>query len=274
MCSSVMMASYDCGGLQMLCVKNVVHALHVKWLDWIDKDAGATWSRLCWSWITDRIPSLLWHWIRMVSETDLSKLPVFYTGILHSFAFVNNVFYTQNKNRISDFPLNLWCHPYSPVVNHKMCAAGYFVGKDLPMAVGKVDSTLVCRKVQGAFLVCYHLQTVFGYWLPHGVPGSHLLHPELILSMKTLLLKQVSETLSLVKWDLALGIMLTSKGEAQMIFTWMLKKYKFTKFCEVNFKIFTNILVTPKILLCIKKKSSLSKCCYCGEEASLDHILH
>ncbi len=91
--------------------------------------------------------------------------------------------------------------------------------------------------------------------------------------MKSLLLKQVSEVLSLVKWDLPLGIMPTSKGEAQMIFMQMLKKCKFTKFCEINFKILTHILVTPKILSYIKKNPSISKCAYCGSDAGIDHIL-
>ncbi len=65
----------------------------------------------------------------------------------------------------------------------------------------------------------------------------------------------------------------TSKGEAQMIFMRMLKKCKFTKFCEINFKILTCILVTPKILSCIKKTPSISKCAYCGSDAGIDHIL-
>ncbi len=112
---------------------------------------------------------------------------------------MNNVFYTKNKNRISDFPLNLWYHPASTVVNHKMCASGILVGNDLPMVEGKIDYALVCNQVQGVFLMCYHLQTLFGSYILHGMPGSHLPHLELLLSMKTLLLKQVSEVLSLVK---------------------------------------------------------------------------
>ncbi len=80
--ASVMMALYDCGGLQISCVKNVVHTLLVKWLNQIANDVGATWWRLCWGWIIDRILSLLWHGIRKVSETDLNGLPAFYTGIL------------------------------------------------------------------------------------------------------------------------------------------------------------------------------------------------
>ncbi len=186
---------------------------------------------------------------------------------------MNNVFYTKNKNRIIDFPLNLWYHPASTEVNCKMCASGFHVGNDLPMVEGNIDYALVCDQVQGVFLTCYHLQTMFGCCIPHSVPGSHLPHPELLLSMKTLLLKQVSDIPSLVKWDLALGIMPTSKGEAQMIFMRMLKKCKFTKFHEINFKILIRILVTPKMLSCIKKNPSISKCTYCGSIAGIDHIL-
>ncbi len=76
------MASNDCGGLQMLCVKNVVHTLCGKWLNQIANDVGATWLRLCWGWITDWIPSLLWHGMRKFSEADLIGLPAFYASIL------------------------------------------------------------------------------------------------------------------------------------------------------------------------------------------------
>ena len=64
-----------------------------------------------------------------------------------------------------------------------------------------------------------------------------------------------------------------SIGECQVIFKLMLKSCKYSKLHEVNFKILAWVLLMPKILAKIREKSSLVNCCWCGEEANLEHII-
>ena len=53
----------------------------------------------------------------------------------------------------------------------------------------------------------------------------------------------------------------------------MLLDCKIMKFKEVNYKILSQILLTPKLLSKLKDNPSLSRCSWYGLEASLEHLL-
>ena len=53
----------------------------------------------------------------------------------------------------------------------------------------------------------------------------------------------------------------------------MLVFCKINKFKEVNYKILSRILLTPKILVKIKDCENISICVACGAVASLEHVL-
>ena len=59
----------------------------------------------------------------------------------------------------------------------------------------------------------------------------------------------------------------------EKIFHCMLITCKITKFKEVNYKILSRILLTPKMLSRIVTEPELQWCVWCGAEASLEHIL-
>ncbi len=61
--------------------------------------------------------------------------------------------------------------------------------------------------------------------------------------------------------------------QCQAIFEWMLLACKISKFQEINFKILAQILATPKIIAKVKGADNLQWCIWCGEMASLEHIL-
>ncbi len=58
-----------------------------------------------------------------------------------------------------------------------------------------------------------------------------------------------------------------------MIFRYMLRSCHITKFCEINFKILSRILVMPKIVAKIKCNPSLQFCAWCGLVANIEYIL-
>ena len=79
--------------------------------------------------------------------------------------------------------------------------------------------------------------------------------------------------LTLTRWCTYLHVLPYEDFQLQAIFHHMLVACKITKFHEINFKILSRILVTPKILSKIKGEENLQWCAWCGELASLEHIL-
>ncbi len=53
----------------------------------------------------------------------------------------------------------------------------------------------------------------------------------------------------------------------------MIKICKINKLREVNFKILHRILAVPLVVAGAHKQPNLSECAWCGERASIDHIL-
>ncbi len=274
---STMMADYACGGLKMLHVRNVVHALRVKWMQHFSLDMGLTWSRLAWPAVTCRIPPELFQGLCHVLESALCGLDQFYSSMLHSYTYVSNLFYKANKEL--DLPINLWGHPKSQSINIQMCQQEYFTVADLPVTSGIIDHKVVQNKfLQNkshycSFLVCYQLQSCFQSRLGSLVKGSYLVHEDLILQLKALLLQASSSMLSLTNWEIYFWLMPMSLPVIQMIFKRMLQACKYIQFREINFKILTHILVTPKILSMVKADQAIAVCHWYGAIGTLEHIL-
>ncbi len=88
-----MISDYENGGLKMLHVHNVVHELCIKWMQWLLLGQGNTWLRYIWPKITRSIPAELFKGLQVVSETSLVALDNFYSSMIRSYAFVNNIHY-------------------------------------------------------------------------------------------------------------------------------------------------------------------------------------
>ncbi len=276
---SVMTAKYQQGGMQMLNVKNVYHVLKVKWMHRIAVDTRLIWSRFCWNEISSQIPYKLWKGMCMVRESSLSLLDPFYAVTICSFSMMNNLFFLKNRNKpgISDFPTNLWCHPKSPEIALTFASAEFCIVSDLPICEGKINVQHIIEHLgknwANVFMTCYHLQSMFLKYFGELALGSFILHDDMLLQCKGLLLANNSLMLSLTNWEKALQYMPHSKGECEIIFGHMLRDCKYSKFHEINFKLLSRILLTLKILSKIKNKPSLANCSLCLNIATLGHIL-
>ena len=90
----------------MLHIKNCVHFLWVKWMHRLCTDVGSSWSRFIWHEIERRVPAELFTGLRLISESVLTGLTPFYSHMLRSYAFVNDLMYHTFDT--SDLPQNLW----------------------------------------------------------------------------------------------------------------------------------------------------------------------
>ena len=79
--------------------------------------------------------------------------------------------------------------------------------------------------------------------------------------------------LSLTKWEILFHMMLQTMVGKQLVFKRMLESCKYTKFCEINFKILAQVLLTPKILASMKSLPHLAFCPWCGDLGTLEHML-
>ncbi len=70
----------------------------------------------------------------------------FYSGIIHSYAFANNLYYEKHDGK--GLPINIWYHPESPKINKTMANAGFNTLYDLPLTDGnKIDFRKVQNKI-------------------------------------------------------------------------------------------------------------------------------
>ncbi len=153
----------------------------------------------------------------------------------------------------------------------------FFTVADLPIIQNKINfgqiQSMLPNKVKSAFLYCYALQNKFIRFFGNAVHGSQIMLEEVVIQSKSLLCANNSEILSLTQWEVFFGLMPLSKGEKEMVFMHMLKKCPFSKFREVNFKILSHILISPKILAAIHKKPDISCCPWCSGQGTLEHYL-
>lgn len=105
------------------------------------------------------------------------------------------------------------------------------------------------------------------------VPGTFVSYNELLVRSKSLLQAQSSSVLRLNGWLNFFQMVPLEIPQLEKIFHQMILSCKITKFKEVNYKILTQILLTPKLLSKMKSNPDLSKCSWCGLKASLEHLL-
>ena len=103
--------------------------------------------------------------------------------------------------------------------------------------------------------------------------GTFIPNPLLVPRAKALLKSHATTMLNLSKWYTFFELLPSSVVADEKVFTAMLVNCKITKFRDVNFKILSRILLTPKLLATMKKEEILSVCVWCGDVASLEHIL-
>ncbi len=144
---------------------------------------------------------------------------------------------------------------------------------------GKIDVIAVKTKLQSVsyshspYLQCCAFQTGFSSWLGSEAVGTFVSNDLLLLVMKCVLHSETSQILDLNKWCQFLGMVPLEVLECEHIFYRMLVSYKITKFCTTNFKILACILTTPRIIAGIRKADNLIWCAWCGNVASLEHVL-
>ncbi len=143
---------------------------------------------------------------------------------------------------------------------------------------GQIDMQEVSRKVgtnvMSTYLMCCVLQKHFGHLLQApGIFGSHMVNGGLELTVKTVLRISNKCCLSLDNWCKAVGILPLDLKLSHQVFACMLSACKITKFWEVNYKILSQILATPKIISAVKKQENIQWCAWCGSLANIEHIL-
>ncbi len=89
---SIITAPHNQGSLKIVCVKNIVYALHVKWIKHLSLNLGLSWSQVVWLVITSAIPADLIEGMTFILESLLSNLDPFYAIILCSYYMINKLF--------------------------------------------------------------------------------------------------------------------------------------------------------------------------------------
>ncbi len=106
-----------------------------------------------------------------------------------------------------------------------------------------------------------------------GVPGTFIPNLHLPIVMKKLLKDDCTVVLTLDKWCVFFNRVSFEILELEQIFQRMLVQCKPTKFREINYKILVRILAIPKIISKVQSEDNLRWCVWCGDEATLEHIL-
>ncbi len=131
-------------------------------------DLGSTWSRHIWPCFENLVPLELMSGLRCLSEMEVKKLPPFYTSILQSYLYVNNLLYESSKDRA--LQINLWGTVGQVRIHHDWCAAGFFTLVDLPVQARKLDFVSIAAQLSASwgdtYLLCYKFQAQWGKFLP------------------------------------------------------------------------------------------------------------
>ena len=151
--------------------------------------------------------------IRKVCESDLHILTPFYHSIVHSFAYINNLFFKANSSE--SLPQLIWFGPAFPFLNHEWSNAGLILLNDLPLSSGsQIDVMKIWNMLPSAhgrakcYLHCCVLQKIRALFsLDSGSQTLLLPSPLLLLQAKGILQKHSSDYLSLTNWEKALDMM-------------------------------------------------------------------
>ncbi len=193
---------------------------------------------------------------RAIHENDLIGLTLFYTAMVHSFLYVNNLFYKSGSEAL--LLRNLWFTPEIPFKHLGWCQAGFNTVLDLPFQNGEIDvykiKSVLVHDDPSWYLHCCSFQQILSKQFSNAIEGSHLVHTAVLLQAKAILQKELTSQLSLEKWCEDLSLLPYSSEKTQQIFFRMLVTYKVNKFWEINFKILACILATPKIISTARKE--------------------
>ncbi len=189
---------------------------------------------------------------------------------------MNNLFF--NSNPQEDLQHNIWFSPLLPFVDKSWVENGLRTLSDLPVTDSKINVSQVMALLQKSsawskcFLWCCMLQKLIKF-SGKDIGVQFTLHPALLLQTKRLLQMAVSAPLSLMKWYEYFTILPSEDFQATKIFKQMLVACKVMKFWEINYKILAQNLATLKMIVAVCGKENLHWCIWCGDMASLEHIL-
>ena len=156
-----------------------------------------------WPKILAIIPWDLISRVCSIRECDLAGLMPFYAAMLHSYVFVNNLFYEANPALL--LPQNIWFTKLFPFVDRKWYLVSVNSILDIPLdGAGKVDLTalslLLDQKPCQVYFCCCQLQKCFAKKFRFALQGGHHMHEAMLLQCKTLLQMAHSQMLSLSNW--------------------------------------------------------------------------
>ena len=268
------MASEVNSGNNMIHVKNNIYCLRVKWVNHLCQDVGSSWSRYIWWKLETVAPFGLLPGLWTINENLIQKLPPFYASMLHSYAYVNNLFYEEIK--VLSLPYNIWFSPIFPFADSWWCLAGVNMVTNIPLKDGKVDVQWIMSVVGNhpdTYLHCCTLQGTLIKFISVATPSTVLPNPLLLIQMKLILQKHHAVVLILTRWEEYFNILLINSQQLQSIFIRMLTKCKITILWDVHYKILICILATPVVIEAVHNVRALQWCAWCGARASILHIL-
>ena len=194
-----------------------------------------------------------------------------------SFAMVNDLMYEHFDN--SELPQNLWVGKIFVKIPITWTRAGMFTTFDLPVLSGRIDVNEVKLRLSpfgntsDVFLKCCAFQSSFQQHFQSCVPGTFVPCNLVVMHSKTLLQMQSMSVKRLTKWFEFFNMVPFEIPQLEAIFCHIVVGCKIKKFKDINYKILSQILLTPKILSCMKGNPTLNKCAWCGALVSLEHIL-
>ncbi len=194
-----------------------------------------------------------------------------------SFALVNDLYYKNHDT--SELPHNLWCGALFSYIDQDWIKANLFTVADLLLENSKIDVIAVKQKLLevgclcSPYLKCCAFQCGFSSLLGSEVEGMFLPNQQLPLVMMKLLCDNSTCMLLLTNWCTYFHLVPFEVPELERIFRKMLVVCKITKFREINFKILSCILATPKIIAKVCNQDNLHWCAWCGHKCSLEHLL-
>ncbi len=143
-----MYSSILSGGINMVNIKNVLHVMRTKWMVCLCKDCSLSWSRIIWNKLQHSIPESLLSGLTAVTKQDITQLPLFYCAMIHSYAYVNSIFYQHNPKL--QLQWNLFGTSFAPRVKWTWVCTGYLTLSDLPLSQGKLDFAQIAAHVSSS----------------------------------------------------------------------------------------------------------------------------
>ena len=179
--------------------------------------------------------------------------------MIQSYAYVNNLFYEQNKQL--QLPHNIWFSRIFQFRDSRWCLAGVNMLVDVLLTYGRIDLDVMFAHVghtPNLYLHCCTIQGTMMKYHPLALLGTHVPNDLLLTQMKKILQLHSGVMLSLTRWEASLSVIPMSGRETKKVFQRMLGKI--TKLWEINYKILSKILATPVVVSATRKLPALVVC--------------